>query len=161
MITVEPTTDEAYIKSVFLNPTIYASMKDDSSPVDPQSLADRDIMGIPGFFLKAIVDGIPAGAWWLIWKGDQVEAHTALMDNCRGARAIRATRMAIRWVFENTRAAAITSYAWSDSPAVAWFCRAVGLIELERAPWPNTRNGHVVHIRWFTLKRNAQTTGEQ
>jgi hypothetical protein len=153
MITVEPTTDETYIKSVFLNPKIYAEMKDDASPLDPDSLADRDIMAIPGFFLRALVDGEPAGVWWLIWKGDVVEAHTALLDNCRGARAVKATRVAIRWVFENTGARAIASYAWSDAPAVSWFCRAVGMSPGERAPWPATRNGRAVDIQWFNINR--------
>jgi hypothetical protein len=153
MITVEPTTDESYIKSVFLNPSIYASMKDDSSPSDPLALMDRDIMGIPGFFLRCMVDGTPAGVWWLIWKGDTVEAHTALLENCRGARAVKATRMAIRWVFENTGARAITSYAWSDSPAVAWFCRAVGMSPTRSEPWPSTRSGRPVAIQWFNINR--------
>lgn len=153
VITVEPTTDESYIKSVFLNPSIYADMKDDSSPSDPSALADRDIMSIPGFFLRCLVDGAPAGVWWLIRKGDAVEAHTALMENCRGRSAIRATRMAIEWVFANTGAQAIMSYAWSDSPAVAWFCRAVGMSATRTEPWTSTRNGRAVDIQWFTINR--------
>jgi hypothetical protein len=157
MITVEPTTDESYIKSVFLNPTIYASMKDDASPSDPASLMDRDIMGIPGFFLRAVVDGVPAGVWWLIWKDESVEAHTALLENCRGARAIKATRAAIRWVFDNTAAKAITSYAWSDSPAVSWFCRAVGMSPTRSERWPATRNGQAVDIQWFNINRKEGT----
>jgi hypothetical protein len=153
MISIEPTTDEAYIKSVFLHPSIYASMKDDSSPADPAALMDRDIMGIPGFFLRVLKDGVACGCFWLIRKTGGVEAHTALLENCRGRDAITATKAAIRWVFDNTDAAFIRSYAWSDSPAVAWFCRAVGLKVAERAPWHSTRNGKPVEIQWFNLNR--------
>lgn len=153
VITVEPTSDESYIKSVFLNPSIYADMKDDSSPSDPSVLADRDIMGIPGFFLRVLMDGVACGVFWLIRKDGGVEAHTALLPTCRGRAAITATRKAMQWVFDNTDAAFIRSYAWSDSPAVAWFCRAVGLKPAERAPWPNTRNGASVDIQWFNLNR--------
>jgi hypothetical protein len=152
-ITVDQTTDESYIKSVFLNPAIYQSMKDDSCPESPAMLADRDIKSIPGFFLRALVDGVPAGVWWLIWKDDKLEAHTALLGNCRGRDAIRATRLAIEWVWKNTGANAITSYAWSDAPAVSWFCRAVGMLPTESRPWNATRNGLSVDILYFSINR--------
>lgn len=163
MITVEPTTNELYIQSVFLNPSIYADMRDDSAPTDPTELISLmpSMTSIPGFFLRAFVDGIPAGCWWLIWKGDKVEAHTALMANCRGKRAIQATRMAIQWVFDNTKASAITSYAWSDSPAVAWFCRAVGMSQRETKPWPTTRSGKPVDITYFEIGRTIQCLPSQ
>lgn len=153
MISVQP-TDAAYARSVFLNPEIYRSMKDDSSPDDPAALAHKDIESIPGFFLRAIVDGVSAGCWWLIWKGDEVEAHTALLSNCRGRTAIAATKKAIRWVFENTGARAITSYAWSDSPAVRFFCRAVGMSETETKAWPSTRGGAVVSITYYEIQKS-------
>ena len=157
VITVEKTTDESYIKSVFLNPAIYSQMKDDSCPTEPAILAPVDIKAIPGFFLRCLVDGVPAGVWWLIWKGDTVEAHTALLPSCRGRNAIRATRMAIEWVWANTGAKAITSYAWSDSPAVAWFCRAVGMAEDRTEKWPATRNGAPVDITYFNINRPEAT----
>lgn len=152
-ITVEQTTDESYIKSVLLSPSIYAQMKDDSCPVEPAVLGGHDIKSIPGFFLRADVDGVPAGLWWLIWVGDTVEAHTALLENCRGRTAIRATKAAIEWVFTHTGAKAITSYAWSDSPAVAWFCRAVGMSADRTEPWPATRGGNAVTITHFSIQR--------
>lgn len=155
-ITVEPTTDEQYIKSVFLNPAIYDQMRDDSCPSDSSSLRDTNIMDIPGFFLRAMLDGIPCGVWWLIWKDDKVEAHTALTDKCRGRLAIEATKQAIEWVFSHTEAQAITSYAWSDSPAVAWFCRAVGMSKDNTKAWPNTRSGKPVSVSYYSVKRGEQ-----
>lgn len=153
VITVDKTTDESYIKSVLLNPTIYAEMKDDSCPQEPTILCDLDIKAIPGFFLRAMVDGVPSGVLWMIWKENKVEAHTALLPSCRGRSAIRAAKAAIQWVFENTKADAITSYAWSDSPSVAWFCRAVGMKPYRTEVWPNTRNGHAVDITYYNINR--------
>lgn len=155
-ISVEPTTDYQYIESVFLNPTIYDQMRDDSCPADPASLRGTDITRIPGFFLRALVGNIPCGVWWLIWHGDKVEAHTALTEQCRGRAAIEATKKAIAWVFANTEAEAITSYAWSDSPAVAWFCRAVGMSKNETKAWPSTRNGKPVSITYYSVNRGGQ-----
>lgn len=151
-ITVEPTTDDAYIKSVFLSPSIYAQMSDDASPA-PEMLRIEAIKSIPCFFLRPLLDGVPAGVWWLIWKGDRLEGHTALLPNCRGRAAIMATRMALDWIWKNTRAASVTSYAWSDSTAVAWFCRACGLALDRTEPWPNTRGGKKVDITYFTINR--------
>lgn len=152
VITVEQTTDELYIKSVFLNPTIYAGIKDDSCPMDAKELPHEFAFGIPGFFLRVLLGSKPSGVFWLIWKGDAVEAHT-LLDGCRGRDAIRATKLAINWVFGHTGAKSIISYAWSDSPSVLWFCRAVGMKHERTEPWQNTRNGLPVDISYFTLNR--------
>lgn len=152
-ITVEPTTDESYIKSVFLNPTIYAEMKDDSCPESPTMLSGVDIKAIPGIFLRVLMGSESVGAFWLIWKGDTLEAHTALLPVCHGRNAIRAARAAMLWVWEHTGARAVTSYAWSDSPAVAWFCRAVGMTADRTEAWKATRSGKPVNITYFNINR--------
>ncbi len=154
-ITISKTEDQPYIESVFLNPTIYAEMKDDSCPSEPSLLAGADIRSIPGFFLKVMVGDIPAGAFWLIWKDDAVEAHTALLQNCRGRLAVEATKKAIDWVFSNTAAKAITSYAWSDSPLASWLCRAVNMRKGETKAWPSKRNGKAVDITYYAIQREG------
>lgn len=151
MITVDPTTDENYIKSVFLNPSIYASMKDDSCPSDPAVLWKWNAVSSGSIFLKVLIDSIPAGVFWLVWKGKALEAHTALLENCRGRTAIDATKKALEWVFKNTKAKAVTSYAWSDSPVVSWFCRAVGMTKTHSKPWPSKRDGKPVKIHYFKI----------
>jgi len=154
-ITVEQTTDETYIKSVLFNPDIYPAIRDDSCPEESSTLYGVNIMAIPGFFLRVLVDGIPAGVFWAIWKERRIEAHTALLENCRGTRAIKATRAAIKWAFANTAAESVDSFAWSDAPAVKWFCRAVGLSEGRTEKWPNTRNGKPVDITYYSIARGA------
>lgn len=155
MITIEPTTDEQYIKSVLLSPEIYANMSDDACPAEPSLLQGVDIKSIPGFFLRVLVDGVASGLFWLIWREKSVEAHTALLPNCRGRSAMVATRRAMEWVFKNTQAFSITSYAWSDCPAVKMFCYAVGMTPTVTAPWPATRSGHPVRITYFETTREA------
>jgi hypothetical protein len=152
VITIEPTTDEDYIKSVFLNPKIYAKISDDSCS-DQSKLDFHAAMSIPGFFLKALVDGVEAGCFWLVDKGESCEVHTALLDNCRGRTAINLAKEGIRWVFSHTEKKSITSYAWSDSPSVAWFCRAVGMTQQNTEKWPATRGGKSVNITYFKINR--------
>ncbi len=153
MIRVEPTTDESYILSVFLNPKVYAEMRDDSCPAQPGALHNRDIKSIPGFFLRVFVGETPAGVFWLVWKNAALEAHTALLENCRGRDAIRAARLAMRYVFSNTNVPAVSSYAWSDAPQVQWFCRAVGMRETGRISHPHTRSGHPVSVINYAISR--------
>jgi hypothetical protein len=119
-------------------------------------LAGVDIKAIPGLFLRVLVGGVYAGCFWFIWKAaDTLEVHTALLENCRGSRAIRAARAARDWVFAHTQAQVVTSYAWSDSPAVAWFCRAMGMTATRTDPWRATRNGKAVDISYYELRRVA------
>lgn len=107
---------------------------------------------IDGFFLKVSVDGLPAGLYWLIRSGDGVEAHTALLENCRGRNAVSATKMAIKWVFENEGSKFIKSYAFSDSPQVKWLCRLVGMREIGDSPYPNKRMGLPVSLKNYIIE---------
>jgi len=156
MISVEPTADTDYIKSVFLNPSIYDSMRDDSCPSTPSDTTLGLESAPPGVFLKVKMDGNPCGVFWLRWiDGAKIEVHTALLEPCRGRRAIDAAKALMSWVWSNTVAVAIRSYAWSDAPVVSWFCRAVGMREQETVAWPNTRNGKPVAITYFEIERGV------
>lgn len=152
-IAVDITYDMTYVCSVLFQPEILAALKDDACDMPIDQMRNTVLHGLPGFFLKAQVDGEDAGLWWLVWRGNSVEAHTALLPNCRGACAIEATKQAIRWVFLHTEAQAIVSYSWGDSPAVKWFCRKVGMHQQETLPWHTTRNGEPVSITYFSINR--------
>lgn len=152
MLTIEPTTDSSYIQSVFTNLTIYSAMKDDACPACPD-FAFPALATLGGVFLKVMKDGADAGVFWFRPSGKNMEAHTALLQNCRGRDAIQAARMAVEWIFRNTDTSRITSYAWSDAPAVSWFCRKVGLTHTHVEPWRNTRNGQPVNMAYFQINR--------
>ncbi len=153
MITIKLTTDKSYIESIFLNPDITNQMRDDASKdiTAEQFMLGLQILG--GFYLKVIKDGVDAGLFWLRPLQDGLEAHTALLPSCRGKDAVKATRMAIKWVLDNTETPYISSYAFSDSPAISWFCRAVGMAPFKTEPWTSTRNGKPVDITYFKINR--------
>lgn len=155
MTTVEQTFDKEYIKNVLLTPSILKEMSDDSVP---QNIGDVMMLGldiIGGHFLKVTQDGEDAGAFWLVPTPNGLEAHTALLPNCRGKSAVSAGRQCIEWCFKNTDAQEITSYAFSDSPAVHWFCRILGLKAFLTEPWRHTRNGQQVNITRYRIQRGA------
>lgn len=154
-IRIEPTEDLDYAVSVFSNPAILDGMADDSCKEIPIEGYYAAFKTIPGYFLKVVCNGAESGLFWLIRQGKGVEAHTALMPNCRGRDAMWATKAAIKWVFENDKAEFIRSYTWSDSPQVRWLCRAVGMTEGETNAWPNTRKGKPVDITYFTIVNPA------
>ncbi len=153
MIEIKLTTDRNYIKTILLNPDITKHMRDDSVPEDLGESFVSGLERLGGFFLKVLQDGKGCGLYWLRPTQEGYEAHTALLTSCRGKDAIKATRMAIKWVFENTETPVISSFAWSDSPAVSWFCRAVGMSPDKTEPWPNTRSGKPVDITYFKINR--------
>lgn len=152
-VTVEPTTDETYIKSVFLNPEIYATIRDDSCPTDPALLNGLDFKAIPGIFLKVLVGGKPEGLFWFTWSGAGVDSHLGMTENCRGNRAVKAARAAVKWIFGNTQAAFLAAHVWSDSPAVEWICRKAGLKKIGVSAYPNKRNGRAVDMIEYSIKR--------
>ncbi len=153
MISLKLTTDKEYIKSIFLNPDITNQMRDDASRdlTGGEFMLGYQILG--GFCLKVIKDGADAGLFWLRPLHDGFEAHTALLPLCRGKDAVKAARMAIKWVLDNTETPYISSYAFSDSPSVSWFCRAVGMEPVKTESWSSTRNGKPVSITYFKINR--------
>lgn len=151
VVTVEPTQDLEYVESVFLSPAIYRQMSDDSCPPAESLAGAFGLLG--GMFMKCLVNGVPCGAFWLRDKGDDMEVHTALLENCRGRNAIRAAKSLTDWVFGNTDHQRIVSYSWSDSPAVAWFCRACGMTPTTTENWPSTRNGMPVEVTHFQITK--------
>lgn len=159
-IEVEPTKDKQLIASVFLNPTIYAAMSDDSCPKDGHVLLGA-IMAIEGIFLKVTRGTELCGVFWFRGAPPSLEVHTALLPSCRGSDAIMAARKAAEWVFGQTDATEITSYAWSDLPAVRWFCRALGMTQTKTEAWKETRNGQRVDITHFSLKKGEENKCQQ
>jgi hypothetical protein len=153
MITVSPTTDIDYIKSVFLSPAIFFAMRDDSCAESPVGYKFPALEEMGGYFLRVAKDGADAGVFWFRSVANSLEAHTALLPGCRGRDAITAAKLAVQWIFDNTGIQRITSYAWSDSPVAAWLCRMAGLEEFDEQPWLSTRNGRPVNITYFQIQR--------
>lgn len=156
MISLEFTQDQDYIKSVFFNTEIFPFGCDDNSLARRDEMKAIDLLSIPGFFLKVMVDGVPAGVFWGTWHNRIVDAHVALLDNCRGKNAVEATKQFIKWVFSNTFAESVEAGVWSDTPAVSWLCRTIGMMESYTKPWPNTRNGQPVDITYFVINKGEQ-----
>lgn len=94
----------------------------------PQRPTGRQILAIPDSFVIQVTEsGVPRGIWLFIGT----ETHTLLSPELRGARALRATREAIQWVWENTGLPRITSYFYSHRPDVKLFVRLLGFSTLD------------------------------
>jgi hypothetical protein len=153
MITIDRSYDVSLIDSIIRNPSIYASMSDDSCPKDS---SDVTIAGLIDTCIFPVVrmDGAVAGCFMLEPHNNVFVAHTALLPICRGKDAIRAGKELLKWVFSNTECRELTSYAFSDSPHVDWFARAVGLHVTGTDDYPNTRNGKKVSITKFSILKD-------
>lgn len=138
---------------IFLRPEIYSAMADDSCPKNPAELENEDIDASDTIFLGVERDGNRVGIFWFIRDRDGYEVHTGLLPGCRGSLAVEAAHAGMEWIFTNTDAKFIQSYAWSDQPQVRWFCHRVGMTETGTGPWPNTRNGHTVSITHYSITK--------
>lgn len=153
MITIDRSYDVGLIDSIIRNPSIYASMTDDSSPSDPLSVT---VLGVidRAIFLMVRMDEIIAGCFMLETDDKSFMAHTALLPVCRGRNAIRAGRAMLHWVFANTECQEVSSYSFSDSPHVSWFAKAVGLHEIGVEDYPKSRKGIPVSITKFSILKS-------
>jgi hypothetical protein len=153
MISVERTYDVALLDSIIRNPSIYAGMCDDKCP---KSAALVSVGAMVDAFVFILVrnDNDPCGCFIYEPHGRTFAVHTALLPTCRGRNAINAAILSLDWVFNRTECEKVTSYAFSDSPQVAWFARVVGLEDVGQEDYPNTRDGKPVTITKFEITKD-------
>jgi len=153
MLTVERTFDVALIDSIIRSPSIYADMCDDKCPKCPESVSVCAMIDAL-IFLAVRMDSVPVGCFIFEPHETKFAVHTALLPSCRGRRAIEAGHKALDWVFNNTECKEVSSYAFSDSPHVAWFARMVGLNAIGVESYPNPRAGKPVTITKFLISKD-------
>lgn len=150
MITVERTDAIDLLREMVADPSVYRSMADDASPAAEALPLDR-LQGIGARLYNVLKDGLGVGVFVLFPKPDDAwEAHTVLGPKCRGKDAVVAARLFLQRAFADG-AKLITSYAFSDAPAVKWFCRVMGLRETGSAEHANTRNGQPVRVHFYAI----------
>lgn len=153
MITVEKSKDVPLLNSILRDPEAFAGMIDDSCSLDPSEVDAAKIVD-NATFLVASEDGDPLGCFMFVPKEEErMEAHTVLLDNCRGSRALDAAKKAIKWIFSKTGCQEIVSYAWSDAPQLLWFARKLGFIRTGQKPYQATRHGKKVSVVNLSLTR--------
>lgn len=153
MITIDRSYDVDLIDSIIRNPSIYASMSDDSCPSDPSRVTVAGLIDT-FVFLLVKMDDVVSGCFMLEPHGTTYCAHTALLPVCRGRNAIKAGIEMLKYVFGRTDCKEVSSYAFSDSPHVDWFARAVGLHVTGVDDYPNTRNGKPVSVTNFSILKD-------
>lgn len=112
-------TDLAFIKAVYftLKPTICTDQFPGIPELEELSKSDNVMFVQVGEEGKA-PEGLAA------FYGQEV--HTLFLPSLRGARALKAARAVLAWVWENTKFPAITSFVYSNRPDVAVFARLMG-----------------------------------
>lgn len=157
MVHVIQTLDLDYVADTLESPDVLPFVVDDSSPAMSHEQIVEGFHRIGGLFLAVLRGTERVGAFWFrLTEPATYEAHTMLLRSCRGRDAVEAGKAAIAWVFAHTDCTRIISHAFSDSPAVSWFCRKVGLTQYDRTKHSATRGGREVDfIRYHLLKGTA------
>jgi hypothetical protein len=152
MLTVNPTTDVDYIDSIMHHPEVMPGLVDDFLDNPSMESSGPALAKFHNVVLRVDDGGTGQGWIWFLDRGNRSwEAHTALLPCCRGAKAVRAAKLCVRWMFDHEDCDEVVSYAWSDSPKVLLFARWVGLAPFKTEPYPATRNGKKVDITWMSV----------
>lgn len=151
-ITVDQNRDLEWFNTLLNHAEIYPTMKDDRSPA-PGALSVAPLMSnYENLFLKVHADDKPVGGFILVYKGLGIyEVHTMLLPEGRGAPGIRAGRLGEEWMFRNTNALELTSYAWDTSPQTVMFAKLCGFKQAGRRPWPATVGGKTVFADYLSI----------
>ncbi len=158
-IKVTSSRDFDYFNRMMNHPDIYPFVRDDS--IDGQ--IDVSVLNKKAnVFLKVEVDGHEAGFAFFVAKGVFCyEMHSGMLSDFRGAIAIKSGISVLDWMFVNTDAETISTFAWSSAKNVIFAARQVGFKEVSRSPWKSTVNGERIDRIVYSLSisewsRNAQ-----
>jgi len=149
VITVTPTRDFAIINELANHPDIAPHIKDDSSdaPIDASVLNHK-----ANIFLLVRINGRPEGFAIFMGRGvSTYEMHSGITKGHRGATALEAARQALEWIFTNTEAEMVSTWAWSAARNVIMMARWLGFNEDMRVAWPNTVGGEKVDKIIFSM----------
>ena len=165
---VTRTRDAGYINSVLSHPAIFEATRDDSCPASASAIDAALFVNRPGYIFlkvgevsnrarasenrKSKIEN-PLGLFMLEPQGRGHIVHTCLLPECRGARAIRAGKLGVAWMFTRTPTAALVSHCWETRPEVLWFAKRVGFEPRTFAPWPFRVNGAQIFSTGVCLTR--------
>jgi len=141
--------DLGYFNRMMNHPEIFPSIHDDSSDsaLDISSLNKK-----ANVFLKIECEGREAGFAFFVAKGVFCyEMHSGLLEEFRGAFAIRAGHGVIDWMMTNTDAEVISTFCWSNAKPAMWAARQIGFREVSRAAYKHKVNGEPVDLAAYTI----------
>jgi hypothetical protein len=104
--------------------------------------------------LLALVDGQVVGCWIMDAKGDGVfEIHTMLLPECRGADAIAAGKLAMKFAVTLPGVEKLISYCPAHLPEVLLYARLCGFRRAGIAEKPWVKNGESYPMRLVEITR--------
>ena len=95
------------------------------------------------------VESLPVGCFVGIAKGGgEIEIHTFMRAECRGAQAIEAGKSTMKYLFALPDVSKLTSYCPACLPESYWFARRCGWHNAGIAPWKWLKGGieHLVTL---------------
>lgn len=148
-VKIVPTRDFDALNALVQHPEVFPHIVDDSitDKLDVSLFNQRDNM-----FLLAMFDGKPGGFLAYIYRGFGVyELHSGFLPQFRGIKAIRAGKKAIDWMFLNTSAEILSTWAWENAENVIFAAHKAGFKDQTTLEWHNTVRGQRVDRRILSL----------
>lgn len=151
MITLEPTTDLAWLNSVLHDPSVWPWIVNDEVP----DVSAEELIKAGVEFVAVLKDGTKVGAFALHPEasGNGTQMHTCLLPSCRGRQAVEAGRLLLTQCLRRPECRAVTGFVPDDNRAAGWFARRIGLEPTGRleAVWP--RHGQKIGITLYRKEK--------
>lgn len=110
---------------------VFANSTDDHCPSKDKISLSSVLSNRNNLCLVVDIDGQPAGMFICIHCSDHCyEGHIALLPACRGKDAIEAIRLAVNWVFLNTKATRIVGPTPASNRPALWAIRQAGFTKV-------------------------------
>jgi RimJ/RimL family protein N-acetyltransferase len=157
-ITVERTRDIGLINRIMRHPAIYDAISDDTCPPAEQFDATPAVVDGARFIFLAPHDddGNVAGVWMFEKKvdGTSYEVHTCILPEYRGRFAKSAAMLAMKWIFENTRARSITTRVPRCNRTALVFAKWCGMVPLLLEREAFVKNGVPHDVNLLAINRS-------
>ena len=119
-----PCTDVALLNRVANHPSVRPYLGLGAEPMDTQWILD-----MPG--TVALMSDV-GGFIFLQHAPGLYSVHSLFLPEGRGGKAVKAAMDAVKWLFENRDARAITTEVPTNNPAAKWLALRVGFFECQR-----------------------------
>lgn len=151
MLSVAPTVDYELIRGIATHPKIFSRISDDDTPLREE----WSPMQHPALtYLLASDEEGPCGYWMLQPHASYLlEVHTVLLPRVWGPKAIDLARIAIQWVWANTKTQRMFTLVPEFNRVALKFAEASGFKVFGDQPGAYLKNGKLHSIVYLGLSK--------
>ena len=152
---VDRTRNVAEINRILRDPSVYPSIRDDTSPHNAEDFDAGVVLDRKDVDFYGVFDGDEmVGVWLVLFHGDVAEVHTNFLPSHRGKFAQTAALMFLDELFQVEGINVVSSYVPSYNEAAYKFAKWCGLHDTGIRQEAFMRDGVAYPVREVSIKRS-------